>query len=92
MPRVTLSLEQKKEYKMKDLKKWVKMQIAANGLNQTKVGEALGISQVALSQRLKNNVVGGKVMNPDPFSYGDIVTLCNLFGVSDEEKIRLLTL
>ncbi len=31
-------------------------------------------------------------MNPDPFSYGDIVTLCNLFGVSDEEKIRLLTL
>ncbi len=50
MPRIAAK---KKEYKVLDLKKWVKMQIAANGLNQTKVGEALGISQVALSQRLK---------------------------------------
>lgn len=89
MPRIAAK---KKEYKVLDLKKWIKMQIAANDLNQTKVGEALGISQAAVSQRLENNIVGGRVMNPDPFSYGDIVTLCDLFGVDEEEKKKLLTL
>lgn len=89
MPRIAAK---KKEYKVLDLKKWIKMQIAANDLNQTKVGEALGISQAAVSQRLENNIVGGRVINPDPFSYGDIVTLCDLFGVDEEEKKKLLTL
>lgn len=89
MPRIAAK---KKEYKILDVKKWVKMQIAASGLNQTVVGEALGITQGTLSNRLKNKKVGGKIVNPDPFSYGDIVILCDLFGVDEEEKKKLLTL
>jgi len=89
MPRVEIK---KKDYKVLDLKKWIKMQMAASGKTQTDVGKALGISQEAVSARLKNKKEGGRIINPDPFTYGDLLTLCELFNISDEEKIRLLTL
>ncbi len=93
MPRVALSLEQRKEYKMKDLKGWVHHQMKLSGKNQTEVAKALGISQSRLSGRLRIAKKGetGKV-TADPFSYGDLLILCNLFEVSDAEKQRLLTL
>ncbi len=89
MPRI---LAKKQEYKVLDLKKWIKMQMAANDMNQTTVGKALGISQEMVSKRLSNKKEGGRIVNKDPFSYGDLLTLFELFDTPDEEKIRLLTL
>lgn len=91
MPRVALSLEQKKAYKVKDFKGWVCHQMKLSGKNQTEVAKALGISQPRLSGMLKIPKKGERVTD-DPFTYGDLLTLCELFSVSDEEKIRLLTL
>lgn len=91
MPRVALSLEQKKAYKVKDFKGWVCHQMKLSGKNQTEVAKALGISQPRLSGMLKIPQKGERV-TADPFTYGDLLTLCELFSVSDEEKIRLLTL
>lgn len=82
----------KKEYKVLDLKKWIRIQMAASGKRQSDVGKALGISQGAVSERLKDKKEGGEIINPDPFSYGDILALCELFEVSGEEKQRLLTI
>lgn len=93
MPRVILSSEQKKAYKVKDLKGWVCYQMKISGKTQTEVAKAIGISQPRLSDMLRIAKRGEKRKdNPDPFTYGDLLTLCDLFDVSDEEKIRLLTL
>lgn len=89
MPREALSREQKTNYKLKDFKKWVKMQMAATGKTQTDVGKALGISQGRVSQMLKQK---GKKVIKDPFSYGQVLTLCEFFGADEKEKGRLLTL
>lgn len=89
MPRVSIK---NKDYKLKDLKGWIVMQMKLNGLKQEDVAKALGITQGPLSMRLKiKDSKDGKV-SADPFSYGDMLTLCELFKVSDEEKQRLLTL
>lgn len=58
MPRI---LAKKQEYKVLDLKKWIKMQTAANDMNQTTVGKALGISQEMVSKRLGNKKEGGRL-------------------------------
>lgn len=88
MPRVTIK---KKEYKIIDLKGWIVYKMKMAGLTQSDVADALGISQPRVSSRLKLPKKGEKV-NIDVFTYGDLLTLCELFGVSDEEKQRLLTL
>ncbi len=94
MPRKALSVEQKKAYKLKDFKKWVKIQMTAAGMTQTDVGNALGISQETVSARLKipDPRDKGTKVNPDPFSYGDLLMLFDLFGTDEEERKRLLTL
>lgn len=84
MPRVAIK---KKDYKIRDLKSWVHGQIHAHGLKQKDVARKLGISQQALSTRLKP---GGRQRESDPFSYGDLLTLFELFGTTDEEKLHLL--
>lgn len=93
MPRVDLK---KKEYKLQDFKKWVKMQMAAADKTQKDVGKALGLSQGRISQMLKVPEKGERrkdeKIEPDPFSYGQVLTLCDFFGASREEKERLLTL
>ena len=53
MPRITAK---KKEYKVLDLKKWIKMQMAVSGKRQSDVGKALGISQGAVSERPKDKI------------------------------------
>ena len=50
MPRVALSIEQKKAYKVKDLKGWVCHQMKLSGKKQKDVAEALGISQPQMSK------------------------------------------
>lgn len=89
MPRVALSREQKQDYKLKDFKKWVSMQMEATEKTQADVGKALGISQGRVSQMLKQK---GKKVIKDPFSYGQVLILCEFFGADEKEKGRLLTL
>lgn len=94
MPRVALSAQQKMEHKLRDFKGWVIMQMKLTGKRQKDVAEALGISQGTVSTMLKipdKKKPDGR-SKPDPFSYGQVIILCNLFGVDGEEKQRLLTL
>ena len=94
MPRVALSAEQKREYKLRDFKGWVIMQMKLTGKTQAEVGRALGISQGTVSTMLKipdRKKPDGR-SKPDPFSYGQVLTLCELFGVDGEERQSLLTL
>ena len=92
MPRVSIN---RKWYKLNDLKGWIVAQMHLHHKTQAEVGQALGISQSMLSQMLKvpdkKKGKNGKI-KPDPFSYGDLLTLCELFEVSEEEKKRLLTM
>lgn len=94
MSRVSLTRTQRKNHKLKDLKTWVKSQMAANDMTQDDVGEALGIPQSAVSVKLKKSPKGksDRKYNPDPFSYGDILILCELFNATPEEKARLLSM
>lgn len=88
MSRVSIK---KKEYKVLDLKGWVVHQMKMEGLKQSDLAEALGISQPRVSTMLKIPKRGEKIPI-DVFTYGDLLTLCELFGTSDEEKRKLLTL
>ncbi len=88
MPRVAIK---KKDYKILDLIGWVTHQMKMLGLRQSDVAEALGISQQRVSVMLKIPKKGERIP-VDVFTYGDLLTLCELFGVSDEEKQKLLTL
>lgn len=88
MPRVAIK---KKEYKIIDLKGWVVHQMKMTGLNQSDIAEALGVSQPRVSVMLKIPKRGEK-MPIDVFSYGDLLTLFELFETPDDEKQRLLTL
>ncbi len=88
MPRVAIK---KKDYKIIDLKGWVVHQMKMSGLKQSDVAEALGISQPRMSAMLKIPKRGERIP-VDVFTYGDLLTLCELFGISDEEKQKLLTL
>lgn len=95
MPRVALSVEQKKGYKLKDFKGWVIKQMKLNGKRQADVAEVLGVSAARVSQMLKipdPKKDRGKKVEEDPFSYGQVLLLCDFFGVGSEEKERLLTL
>ncbi len=88
MPRIAIK---KKDYKIIDLKGWVVHQMKMSGLKQSDVAEALGISQPRMSAMLKIPKRGERIP-VDVFTYGDLLTLCELFGISDEEKQKLLTL
>ena len=92
MPRVSVK---RKEYKMLDLKGWIQHQMKVTGKRQADVAEALGVSQSRVSQMLKipdRKKSKNEKVTVDPFSYGDLLSLCELFGVDGEEKKRLLTM
>lgn len=62
---------------------------------QAEVAKALGLSQGRLSQMLKvpdPKKDKGKKEEKDPFSYGQVLILCDFFEADREEKARLLTL
>ena len=94
MPRVALGAEQKMDYKLKDFKGWVSKQMKLNKKRQADVAEVLGISQARVSQMLRIPDPKDKEAKEekDPFSYGQVLTLCEFFGVDEKEKNRLLTL
>ncbi|MCI9135442.1 MAG: helix-turn-helix domain-containing protein [Lachnospiraceae bacterium] len=88
MPRVTIK---QKDYKIRDLTEWISGKMHTCGLNQEQVARELGITQQAFSIRMNlKKYKSGEVK--DPFSYGDLLVLFKLFGATDEEKGRLLTL
>ena len=99
MGRVALGEEQRKMYKILDFMGWVEKQRKLNKKTQAEVAKALGISTGRLSQMLTvpepkdraKKKKGGK-FEMDVFSYGQILTLCEFFGVDGDEKERLLTL
>lgn len=91
MPRVALSAEQKKRYKVKDLADWINGRMHGKGLKQEDVAKAIGITQEALSSRLnpktyKNN------KRSDPFKYGDLLILFKLLDATQEDLEKLMTL
>lgn len=86
MPRVGIK---KMEYKKRDLKNWIAGQMRANGLRQEDVGRELGISQQAVSQKLKLTKTGPET---DPISYGDLLALFKLFGTTGEEIQKLMSI
>lgn len=94
MPRAPLGIEQKRDYKLKDFKLWVVMQMHEHGKTQADIGKVLGVSQSMVSKMLKvqdKNKKDRKI-KPDPFSLGQVIVLCEYFGADTEERGRLLTL
>ncbi len=91
MPRVALSPEQKKIYKVKDLAGWIDGRMRSLKLSQKDVAESLGITQSALSTRLNPNTYKNN-KRADPFKYGELLILFRLLQATPEEKDRLLTL
>lgn len=91
MPRVALSPEQKKIYKVKDLAGWIDGRMHSKGLNQEDVAKVLNISQEAVSTRL-NPKTYEKNERADPFKYGDLLILFKILEVTKEEKEWLMTL
>lgn len=88
MPRIKAK---KREYMIRDLAGWVAGKMHTCGFKQEDVAKELGISQQALSNRINpGKYKRGEIK--DPFSYGDMLTLCKLFDVDGEEKEKLLTL
>ena len=94
MPRVALSMEQKRDYKLKDFKLWVIMQMHEHGKTQEDVGKAIGVAQSTVSKMLRVPKKGEKDrgIKPDPFTYGQVLVLCDFFGADEKTKQRLLTL
>lgn len=91
MPRVALSAEQRRAHKLKKFKIWVHGQMKLTSKTQADVGKALGISQVRVSQMLDvREKKKGEKSEPDPFSYGQVLILCDLFGADEEERKKLL--
>lgn len=87
MPRVAVN---RKKYKLADLQEWIKGQIRAHGLKQSQVAYELGISQQALSERLKPPK--NKRKDKDSFSYGDLLVLFKLFDTPAEKMTELMQL
>lgn len=93
MPKVVLNAAQRRDYKVRDFKGWVVKQMKLNGKRQVDVAEVLGVSVGRVSQMLKIPDKGCKAkVNPDPFSYGQVLALCELFEVDDDERRKLLTM
>lgn len=91
MPRVALSPEQKKKYKVKDLTEWIVGKMHSKGLHQEDMAKALNITQAAFSTRI-NPKTYEKNKRADPFKYGDLLILFSILEATPEEKERLLTL
>lgn len=92
MPRVALTTEQRWKYKLLDFKIWVRGQMALNHKTQADVGKALGISQGMVSRMLKtpDERKKGEKIDPDPFTYGQALILCDFFEADENERKKLL--
>lgn len=91
MPRIALTKEQKVEYKLNDLRKWVFIQMRELGISQEDVGKELGITQQAVSIKL-NPKTYKKNKNADPFKSKELLILFDLLDATPEDKVRLLSI
>ena len=91
MPRVALSAEQKKVYKVKDLAGWIYGKMHSKGLKQEDLAKELHITQSAFSARL-NPKTYEKNKRADPFKYGELLILFKILEATDEEILRLMRL
>lgn len=89
MPRVALSPEQKKEHMVADLPYWFEKEARKRGLCQKDLADALGITRQAYNGRKKKKADGKP---KDTFSYGEMLILFRLIGISEDDKLKLLTL
>ena len=77
MPRVHLK---RKEYMVSDFSSWLNDRMYRRKLSQKDLGQFIGISQPAFSNRMKKGL----------FSYEDIITLLDKLEATDEEILRLM--
>ncbi len=92
MPRVKpLTLEQKRDRKIRGLTEWIDGRMHSRRLTQTDMAGALGISQQAFSNRMNpEKYKNGEIK--DPFSYGDLLVIFKTLEATQEEKEQLMTL
>ena len=79
MPKVYLTKESRNRAY---LSAWVYGMMKTHGITQSQLADYLGIRQQSLNRKLKTQ----------HFSYDDLVIIFKVFGASDTEKARLLTL
>lgn len=79
MPRITAK---NKEYKISDLSKYIVSEMYAQDITQAEMATHLGVTQSTFSYKLKHNA----------FSYGDLLTIFDVLGTSEEKKVELMSL
>lgn len=91
MPRIALTIEQKKACKIIGLAEWISGRMRMLGLRQSDLAKALNITQAAVSKKLRASTYKEN-KNADPFSYGELLILFDLLGATPEERLRLMTI
>lgn len=84
MPRVTIN---KKKYMLRDLYVWIRGKMDLLGMNQTELGELLGIGQQAAGQRL----IGLK-QGKDTLKHNDLAIIFQKFEATDAEILKFMKL
>lgn len=84
MPRVAFN---KKKYILRDLYVWINGKMLLKDVNQTRLGEMLGISQQAASIRLSGLKAGR-----DTLKHNDLAIIFKEFEATDEEILRFMKL
>ena len=79
MPRVAIK---KKDYMVSDLSQWIAGKMWAMKIRQREMGELLGITQAAFSQKLKTSY----------FTYEELLPVLKKLEATDEEILRLMKL
>ena len=79
MPRVCIN---KKQYKTDSIGGWIVSQLFTRKMKRTKLAEQLDITRQALNWKLHHN----------SFSYGDLLTIFEFFGSTDEEILQVMRL
>lgn len=77
MPRVKINVI---KYKQKDLAQYIRSKMAWSGKTQTQIAEVLGISQPALSKKMRSGT----------FGYVELLKIFSEVGATDEEIIHLM--
>lgn len=84
MPRVTIN---RKKYMLQDLYIWINGKMLLKDVNQTRLGEMLGITQQAASIRLS-----GLKKGRDTLKHNDLAIIFKEFEATDEEILRFMKL
>lgn len=84
MPRVSIN---KKKYMLQDLYVWINGKMLLKDVNQTMLGEMLGISQQAAGVRL-SGLKNGK----DTLKHNDLAIIFKEFEAKDEEILKFMKL